>query len=238
MFTSLSLFALLTEPLTSLIMSLASFMGAVSCFDRIQKFLEADARIDTRKTPRDFWIDEKHIAGSSEYGSSRNSLFTEIELPKSSSPTGGDDMVAISQGKFGWDMEKEPILHDINLRVPKGKLTYLIGPVGCGKSTLLKAILGEVCNIQGSVQLSSVSVAFCDQTAWHMNGTVQQSILGVSEFEEAWYGTIIRACALDTDLQQLPAGDQTSIGSKGIALSGGQSQRIVGFYSPVAQDIC
>jgi ATP-binding cassette, subfamily C (CFTR/MRP), member 1 len=209
-------------------MSLASFMGAVSCFDRIQKFLQAESRTDTRKTPSESWTDEKRRIGTSEYSSSRSSGITESVPFPTLSTLGSNDMVVIEHGEFGWDSEKEPLLHDICMRVPKGKLTYLIGPVGCGKSTLLKAILGEVSTIKGTVQVGSVSVAYCDQTPWHMNGTVQQSILGVSEFEEGWYGTVIRACALDEDLKQLASGDQTIIGSKGIALSGGQSQRIVG----------
>lgn len=38
---------------------------------------------------------------------------------------------------------------------------------------------------------------------------------------------MIEACALEVDLKRLPKGDRTQIGSNGIALSGGQSQRIV-----------
>lgn len=103
----------------------------------------------------------------------------------------------------------------------------LVGPVGCGKSTLLKGLLGEVPCFGGTVQIASVSVAYCDQSPWHMNETIQQSIIAISKFDAKWYKTVLRACALEIDLKQLPRGDQTVIGSKGIALSGGQGQRIV-----------
>jgi ATP-binding cassette subfamily C (CFTR/MRP) protein 1 len=79
----------------------------------------------------------------------------------------------------------------------------------------------------GTIQLSTLRIALCDQTPWHVNGTVQQSIIGVSDFDQRWYAAVVRSCALDEDLRLLPQGDQTQIGSKGIALSGGQSQRIV-----------
>lgn len=137
--------------------------------------------------------------------------------------------VLVENGYFGWDKEKQTMgcLQAINLAVPRGKITMVVGPVGCGKSTLIKAILGELPVMGGTVQLSSMRIALCDQTPWHVNGTVQQSIVGASDFDQRWYAAVVRSCALDEDLRQLPQGDQTQIGSKGIALSGGQSQRIV-----------
>jgi len=42
-----------------------------------------------------------------------------------------------------------------------------------------------------------------------------------------FYNQVITACDLDKDLLQLSHGDETIVGSKGIALSGGQKQRIV-----------
>jgi ABC-type bacteriocin/lantibiotic exporter with double-glycine peptidase domain len=141
----------------------------------------------------------------------------------------GSQAIVIENGYFGWDKEKHPsgILQAIDMIVPRGKITMVVGPVGCGKSTLLKACLGELPVMGGSLQMSSLRIALCDQTPWHVNGTVQESIVGVSEFNQRWYSSVVRSCALDEDLRQLPQGDQTQIGSKGIALSGGQSQRTV-----------
>ena len=236
-FTSLSLFALLTEPLGSLIMSLATFMGAVGCFQRIQAFLDTEPRVDKRKKPylltnslrssRSDSVSEKSGAISPKSGFSVKKLHLGEQDPCSN-----PDAVFIQDGCFGWDKEKQPsgCLQSINTTVPREKLTMLVGPVGCGKSTLLKAILGELPMIEGTVQLCSLKIAYCDQTPWHMNGTVQKSIIAVSEFDQGWYTSVIRACALQEDLHQLPQGDQTQIGSKGIALSGGQSQRIVSAY--------
>lgn len=232
-FTSLSLFALLAEPLASLIMALVAFTGSVGCFTRIQEFLAKEVRIDSRKKPLDVFDDD--LSESSKPQSIAEKFIVQSQTIKHMSLSFKDagnsfsvrDAIIVHDGSFGWDAVKEPLLKSITMNVPQHKFTVLIGPVGCGKSTLLKAILGEVPTMAGSVQISSMRVAYCDQTPWHMNETIQQSIVAVSTFDEKWYTTVIRACSLEEDLRQLPRGDQTIIGSKGIALSGGQSQRIV-----------
>ncbi|KAH6703299.1 multidrug resistance protein MDR [Leptodontidium sp. MPI-SDFR-AT-0119] len=223
-FTSLTLFTLLSEPLGSFIMALANFMGAVASFQRIQEFFNTEVRVDDREVSKPFDVLDKDF--SKFFGgpsSSENTLQPESPPEYPLTPA---TAIVVRDGSFGWDQEKAPILKSINLTVPKEKFTMLIGPVGCGKSTLIKAFLGETFKFMGSVQICSSEVAYCDQTFWHTNGTVQQSIIGVSSLDERWYQTVIEACALEVDLKRLPKGDRTQIGSNGIALSGGQSQRI------------
>jgi ABC-type multidrug transport system fused ATPase/permease subunit len=200
-FTALSLFSLLSEPLSSLVMALAAYLGAVGSFVRIQQFLESEERVDIPKPEE---LSEK----------------PEID---NSAP----DAITIQGGDFGWDPAKSPLLKGITLSVPWKKLTMVVGSVGCGKSTLLQAILGEVPALAGSVRLGSTSIAYCAQDPWHMNGTVKEAIVGCEELDEKWYGRVIYACALSRDFRELPMGDFSRIGSGGIALSGGQSQRIV-----------
>jgi ATP-binding cassette, subfamily C (CFTR/MRP), member 1 len=209
-------------------------MGSVGSFQRIQEFLCTPDRLDSRRKP-----DPLDALSHHELKGSQNTVASTLrggdsETEKSVAPTippeillSSLDAVMVQEGSFGWDRKKEPLLKSINMRVPRGNFTMIVGPVGCGKSTLIKAVLGEAVTMEGSVQLSSLEVAFCDQTAWLMNGTVQQSIIGISELDERWYQTVVDACALDEDLHQLPRGDRTLVGSNGVALSGGQSQRIV-----------
>ena len=88
------------------------------------------------------------------------------------------------------------------------------------------------------------TTAFVDQTPWVQNGTIQDNILGISSFEEAWYSQVIHACALEVDIANFPRGHgvliraisssdllthlltATPVGSAGISLSGGQKQRL------------
>lgn len=229
-FTSLSLFALLQEPLTSFVTSLSSLMGSVGSFVRIQSFLSTDVRTDGRVIQNDNKNGTSPLDSRSSSSGHDEKLSSSREEPKLLQvlPNGSlnDNAVVVEAGSFGYDTTKKPILSEIDIQVPLGKLTLMAGPVGSGKSTLLKAFLGEVPIIAGSVKISSSQIAYCDQTPWLMNGTVRDSIIAFSPVDERWYQQVLDACALREDLAQLPRGDLTTIGSKGIVLSGGQSQRI------------
>ena len=232
---SLSLFTLLSDPLQALIMSMATFMGAVGSFKRIQDFLGTEVHVDSRRKSIELDPALNREEERLSMQSSSSVLTGETQKEKTDLTTVAHNefkpsyspAIIVVDGEFGWDKTKEPLLQSINMVVRKGQVTMVIGPVGCGKSTLIKALLGEVPTVRGSIDISSVEIAFCDQTPWHMNGTIQQSIIGMSKLDVVWYSTVICACALDQDLRQLSRGDQTEIGSKGISLSGGQSQRIV-----------
>lgn len=210
-------------------MALSALMGGVGSFKRIQEFITIEAKTERRKFPsiHGSFASSMSIDTSSDKNS-ENSQKDRFSLELFEMNSLGSQAVVIENGLFGWDKGKAAgTLQGINMIVPRGKITMVVGPVGCGKSTLLKAVLGELPVMGGTLQLSSLRIALCDQTAWHVNGTVQQSITGSSPFDQRWYSAVVRSCALDEDLRQLPQGDQTQIGSKGIALSGGQSQRIV-----------
>ncbi|KAL8856229.1 MAG: hypothetical protein Q9178_007146 [Gyalolechia marmorata] len=232
-FTSLSLFALLAEPLSSLIMAMMAFAGSLGCFDRIQTFLETTEHVDHRikSQPDDDSINPSN-ASSTQASSTTSHAWTEKSISTSASekplapftsPGGGGHALSVEGGSFGYE---SALLSAIEAKVPRGKLTIIVGPVGCGKTTLLKSLLGEVPALAGSIRYLGDGISYCDQTPFHMNGTVRESITAYSEMDDRWYGTVVKACALIEDLRQMQLGDSTRIGSKGVALSGGQSQRV------------
>lgn len=49
--------------------------------------------------------------------------------------------------------EKSPVIYDINLNIPAGKIVGVVGPNGAGKSTLIKAIMGLIPKCRGSVRI-------------------------------------------------------------------------------------
>ncbi|KAF9193533.1 hypothetical protein BGZ51_003088 [Haplosporangium sp. Z 767] len=118
-----------------------------------------------------------------------------------------------------------PVLSNINLQVPEGSLTAVVGRIGQGKSSLLSAIIGEMYKHQGMVAVYG-DIAYAPQQAWIVNATMRDNILFGKPFDQEKYDRIIFAAGLTQDIEMLPAGDMTEIGERGINLSGGQKQRV------------
>uniref|UniRef100_A0A8C1S8T9 ATP-binding cassette, sub-family C (CFTR/MRP), member 9 n=1 Tax=Cyprinus carpio TaxID=7962 RepID=A0A8C1S8T9_CYPCA len=152
----------------------------------------------------------------------------------------GECVIQVNDGFFTWGSNLST-LTDINIRIPTGQLTMIVGQVGCGKSSLLLAMLGEMQTISGKVYWSKeghsqyhevyfcknrYSVAYAAQKSWLLNATVEENITFGSPFNKQRYKAVIDTCSLQPDIDLLPFGDQTEIGERGINLSGGQRQRI------------
>uniref|UniRef100_A0A8C5WUT1 ABC-type glutathione-S-conjugate transporter n=1 Tax=Laticauda laticaudata TaxID=8630 RepID=A0A8C5WUT1_LATLA len=116
-------------------------------------------------------------------------------------------------------------LYRMNLTVPQGSLCAVVGQVGAGKSSLLSALLGELQRIEGSVVIKGTT-AFVPQTSWIQNASVEDNVVFGRKMERTWYNQVVKACALQPDIDGFPAGSRTEIGEKGINLSGGQKQRL------------
>ncbi|KAG2163329.1 hypothetical protein VTO58DRAFT_110787 [Aureobasidium pullulans] len=205
MFTSLALILLASEPLFLLIGGLIELRSAIGCFARLETFLHSESRNDTRTL----------ISPHSNHNQARDKTML-----------AGSDAIVMHNASFGWKEGSPTTIKGISLRVHSSKLVIVTGPVACGKSTLLKGLLGETSLSKGRVELSSSNIAYCEQTAWLMNASIQRNIINFSEFDSELYSSVIHACDLDSDLGVLQKGDATVVGSKGFALSGGQKQRI------------
>ena len=112
-----------------------------------------------------------------------------------------------------------------DVHVAPGQLVAIVGAVGAGKSTFLQAALGETAKRSGRVALRG-AVSFAAQTPFVMNTSLKENILFGKPLVEHKYARVLEACALLPDLEQLPGGDATEIGERGITISGGQKARV------------
>ena len=225
-FTSLALINMVTQPANTLLVLIPNIATFIAGFDRVQKYLTSPDREDKRGI-----LDTKYANRASGGTDGNGSAHHSDHLVMAS---GGDDAdVAISIDHVVVRPAKtaDPVLKNISTNWKKGSLVVCSGAVGTGKTTLAKALLGDLPPDSGVIKTAFGSVAYCAQTAWLINGTIQDVIRGPpgdsTELDEAWYRRVLHACDLEEDLRQLPDGDQTVVGSRGITLSGGQKQRVV-----------
>ncbi|KAK4399407.1 ABC transporter C family member 2, partial [Sesamum angolense] len=135
--------------------------------------------------------------------------------------------ISIRNGYFSWEPQAErPTLSNINLDIPIGSLVAIVGSTGEGKTSLISAMLGELPPVADSTAVIRGKVAYVPQVSWIFNATVRDNILFGSPFEPAKYEKSIDVTSLQHDLDQLPGGDLTEIGERGVNISGGQKQRV------------
>ena len=228
-FTSIAVLALIGTPLITLFQGLPLIKSAIGSMARIQEFLAQRGHQDSRI------IQAPANKGQTETSTQPGLNHSQIEMAvlKSVCPEREERnieiVVTMSAASIRLPDIDDIVLRDLDLAITRGSLAMIIGPVGCGKSTLVKAILGETMITKGAISVSFGDIAFCDQSPWLTFGTIRENITAIAEtpFDEAWYATVLHACALEQDLEQLPDRDQSVVGSKGLALSGGQRQRVV-----------
>lgn len=90
---------------------------------------------------------------------------------------------------------------------------------------MLHLLLGEMPISDGNLVVNG-SVSYASQEPWLFTGTVRHNILFGQPYDQKRYRDVVKCCALTTDFQILPNGDQTLVGERGCSLSGGQRARI------------
>ena len=148
--------------------------------------------------------------------------------------------IALKHVTFSYDgSEQNEVLHDVNLELPEGSFTALVGPSGGGKSTIARLIArfwdvtGGSITIGGknvkelSIRQLSELVSFVTQDNFLFNCSLKENIrLGnPSATDEEVYAAAKAACC-DEFIVRLDKGYDTPAGDAGKRLSGGEKQRI------------
>ncbi|QQK41347.1 ABC transporter, integral membrane type 1 [Penicillium digitatum] len=225
-FSSLALFNSLRMPLNMLPMVIGQVTDAWTAFNRIQEFLLAEEQKEDieRDQTMENAVEMDHASFTWERLPTDEKDADKAEKKAAARP--GPTKKSTNKDEHADKTPIEPFkLKDLTFEVGRHELLAVIGTVGCGKSSLLSALAGDMRVTDGTVRLSTTR-AFCPQYAWIQNTTVRNNVLFGKEYDETWYEQVIDACALTTDLEILPNGDQTEIGERGITVSGGQKQRL------------
>jgi len=140
---------------------------------------------------------------------------------------------------FGYANEGRPVLRDINLTVPVGKMVALVGESGGGKSTLTKLLPRFHDPTSGAVTWDGTDlrdakvaslrgqIAIVTQETILFNDTVRYNITyGRPDASDDEIQSAARTALAHDFILDLPEGYDTVIGERGIFLSGGQRQRL------------
>ena len=141
---------------------------------------------------------------------------------------------------YSYDVTKE-VLHNVNLKIEKGKKLALVGPSGGGKTTLCHLLPhfyklpedGGTIMIDGidlnSLTLESVrrNIGIVQQDVFLFSGTLKDNILyGKPDATDEEIIKAAQRANIHDYIMTLPKGYDTEIGERGVKLSGGQKQRI------------
>jgi len=131
-----------------------------------------------------------------------------------------------------------PVLHDINLRIPAGSSLAIVGPTGSGKTTLVSLIPRIYDAEPGMVRIDGRplrefpleslrrQIGFVPQETFLFSETVRENIaFGKEDATDQEVGSAAQAANIAADIEEFPDGYQTLVGERGITLSGGQKQR-------------
>lgn len=134
----------------------------------------------------------------------------------------------------------EPVLKDINLTIPQGKTTAIVGTSGSGKTTLLKLLLKFYAPGHGTIRAGGNDIGNLSHRSWRkaIGVVMQDSFIfndsiaaNIAVSNEAIDTDKLKAAAVAANIlefiESLPLGFNTKIGAEGVGLSAGQKQRVL-----------
>lgn len=167
-----------------------------------------------------------------------------LEMPALPEPDGRADMkhtdVALKGVRFSYTGDKkDEVLHGIDLTLPEGSYTALVGPSGGGKSTVAKLIARFWDVTDGAITIGGVNVkdmplsqlseyvSFVTQDNFLFRCFLLENIrLGDPNATDEEVRAAARAAQCEEFIAKLPQGYDTPAGEAGRRLSGGEKQRI------------
>lgn len=151
-----------------------------------------------------------------------------------------DEDIKIENLSFSYSPISGDVLKNINLTIPRGKTTAIVGTSGSGKTTLIKLLLGFYPPSSGKITIGTTPLDAIYQKIWRkacgvvmqegyiFSDSIANNISESDDFVDYKKAlTAIHTANISDFIQSLPLGLNTTIGAAGNSLSQGQKQRIL-----------
>lgn len=150
------------------------------------------------------------------------------------------DKIVLDHISFTYPNTDKPIFIDAHMEVKKGQSVGIMGPSGAGKSTIVDILLGLLHAQEGTITCDGVNI-FDDYASWLGKiGYIPQSIYLIDEsirdniafgidadkIDDKRIWEVLEEAQLKEFVEELPEGLETTIGDRGVRISGGQRQRL------------
>jgi ATP-binding cassette subfamily B protein RaxB len=149
-------------------------------------------------------------------------------------------LIEVKSVSYRYGENEADVLKDCSLRVEPGEIVAVVGPSGAGKSTLFKILTGQVQPQSGAVLIDGLPlfsmglerlrelVAVVRQDDMLFSGTIAENIAFLEEMpDHDRVQEAAKKARLHEEIQRMPIGYNSLIGSMGTGLSGGQAQRLM-----------
>ncbi len=150
------------------------------------------------------------------------------------------DKIVLDHISFTYPNTDKPIFTDAHMEVKKGQSVGIMGPSGAGKSTIVDILLGLLHVQAGSITCDGRDI-FENYPSWLSRiGYIPQSIYLIDEsirdniafgidadkIDDKRIWEVLEEAQLKSFVEELPEGLETTIGDRGVRISGGQRQRL------------
>jgi ATP-binding cassette, subfamily B, bacterial len=151
-----------------------------------------------------------------------------------------DATLHIENLSFKYNHLSDEVLKNINLTIPQGKTTAIVGTSGSGKTTLVKLLLGMYAPTKGSIKLGKTNLQNITPSLWRQHcGVVMQDGYIFSDtianniaesdpyVDRHKLLNAVQIANIQEFIENLPLGYNTTIGARGSGISQGQRQRLL-----------
>ena len=150
------------------------------------------------------------------------------------------DKIVLDHISFTYPNTEKPIFTDTHMEVQKGQSVGIMGPSGAGKSTIVDILLGLLHVQEGTITCDGrdifenypswlLKIGYIPQSIYLIDESIRDNIafgIDADQIDDQRIWEVLEEAQLKSFVEELPDGLETTIGDRGVRISGGQRQRL------------